>query len=59
MRLHHFTYEQKKDAGQYEVVIVNCENGMEIQIHESPTGRSVQIHAGSARVYPIATEVKP
>ena len=52
MRLHHFTYEPKKDVGQYEVVIVNCENGMEIQIHESPTGRSVQIHAGSDRVYP-------
>ena len=54
MRLHHFTYEQKKDAGQYEVVIVNCENGMEIQIHESPTGRSVRIHAGSDKIYPKA-----
>jgi hypothetical protein len=41
----------------YQTAVINLDNGDEVQVTESPTGRSVQVHVldrhGWRKVYPI------
>jgi hypothetical protein len=39
-----FTYPFRTDGPLYQTIEIKCKRGTNIQIHESPTGRSVQIH---------------
>lgn len=58
MRVRHFSWNKRSDSsGLHETAVINCDvAGLEIQVSESPAGRSVQINVrdsdGWKKVYP-------
>ena len=56
MKVKHYSWPRRSGAKPHETAVINTNGGREIQVSESPAGRSIQIHirdgAKWRKIYP-------